>query len=87
MAEEFANHDFLDAGIDLRSPVERPATTIRLDDIFLNLRLGKTYDLNQLDLGAVLDPEKLAARERHLTVKGPAGAGKSTCCNGCFEGS
>lgn len=85
LAEDFANYDFLDVGIGSNIPASAPTRRIRFDDVFLNLRLGNSYDPSRLDLGTILQPEQLAARERHLTVKGSAGAGKTTWLQWMFR--
>jgi|GEM_PF-6377613 len=85
LKDEFANLDFFDTGLDARNPEERPAANISLDKIFLQPRLAGRSGPDEPEEGRPMSPEELVARKAHLTIRGSAGAGKSTWVKWMFR--
>ncbi|MCP4687295.1 MAG: NACHT domain-containing protein, partial [Desulfobacterales bacterium] len=56
-----------------------------LEEMYVPLRLGEGFDINELDRGAVLSPADLARRETPLAIRGNAGAGKTTWMRWTFR--
>ena len=83
LAHLFETWDTTNLGVRLAG-AERP-DTVKLDDIYLTLRLAKSYDIRELEKGEPLTPENLLARERPLLIRGPAGAGKTTWMKRTFR--
>ena len=83
LAHLFETWDTTNLGVRLAG-AERP-DTVKLDDIYLTLRLGATYDIRELEKGEPLTPVALLKRKRPLLIRGPAGAGKTTWMKRTFR--
>ncbi len=56
-----------------------------LEEMYVPLRLGKGFDINKLDRGAVLAPADLMGRKKPLVTRGNAGEGKTTWMQWTFR--
>ncbi len=58
---------------------------VRIDDMYVPLRLGTNYDLGKFDQGEVITPEALLRRTKPLAIRGSAGSGKTTWMRWTFR--
>ncbi|MBF0369717.1 MAG: NACHT domain-containing protein, partial [Magnetococcales bacterium] len=84
MSALFGRWDLKHAGVAQSGGAGRPIDA-GLEAMYLPLRLGEGFDPNELDRGAILNPDSLLERERPLVIRGVAGSGKTTWMRWTFR--
>jgi NACHT domain len=80
----YSRWDLASVGVTQTGGATRPIE-VKLDDIYLPLRLGSGYNPDIPGGGSVYSPVAVLARERPLVIRGAAGSGKTTWIRWTFR--